>query len=170
MRKTRILQKGSKYHVIAKINRSEFLLQVSWIKEEFISILKEKKQKYSYHIHQFCIMDNHIHLIIEPLGESSLSRIMQSILCTFAIRFNSKYNLKGHIWYDRFKSIIIQNIFQFLSTFDYISNNPVKAGIIDNPELYPFGGIYDILYQKMKVVDTIDYYRQALFVVSMIVN
>lgn len=168
MRKPRILIKNSKYHVIAKINRSEFLLEKRWIKEEMISILKEKKKKYSYNIHQFCIMDNHIHLIIEPLGDACLSRIMQSILCTFAIRFNRRYNLHGHIWYDRFKSKVIQDIFQFLDTFDYISNNPVKAGMIDDPNLYPYGGIYDILYQKMKVVDTIDYYRYALFVVSMI--
>ncbi len=76
-------------------------------------------------------MDNHIHLIIKTLRNNSLSEIMQWILSRFAVKFNKLKGYHGHVWYDRFKSKIIRTYSQFLKVFEYISNNPVKAGMVE---------------------------------------
>ena len=153
MRKVRVLQEGAIYHVVAKSNRGEFILNSDEIKTMFIEILKEAKKKYSFKLKHFCIMSNHIHLLIEPTNGTSLSRMMQWILSVFAIRFNKIFGQIGHVWYDRFKSKIIQNFKQFLRTFAYISDNPVKAGLCITATGYRFSGIRFI---REKLFDFID--------------
>ena len=144
MRKRRKLKDGSSYHVYARINRQEYLLQSVFIKKMFMIILKRAKRKYSFHIGNYCIMDNHIHFILKPLKGDSLSTIMQWILGVFAQKYNKAFDLHGHVWYDRFKSKIIIDFRQYLHTFIYISNNPVKAGMVGSPGDYPFNGIYHL--------------------------
>ncbi|MCD6396012.1 MAG: transposase [Spirochaetaceae bacterium] len=144
MRKKRELKEGASYHVYARINRQEYLLQPVFIKTMFMIILKRAKRKYSFQIGNYCIMDNHIHFILKPLKCESLSVIMQWILGVFAQKYNRTFDLHGHVWYDRFKSKIIIDFRQYLHTFIYISNNPVKTGMAGSPGDYPFSGIYSL--------------------------
>ncbi len=144
MRKRRELKQGASYHVYARINRKEFLLQEIFIKKMFMIILKRAKKKYSFQIGNYCIMDNHIHFILKPLKGESLSAIMRWILGVFAQKYNKTFDLHGHVWYDRFKSKVIIDFRQYLHTFIYISNNPVKAGIVGSPADYPYSGIYSL--------------------------
>ena len=144
MRKKRELKKGASYHIYARINRQEYLLQTVFIKKMFMAVLKRAKRKYSFQIGNFCIMGNHIHFILKPLKGDSLSAIMQWILGVFAQKYNRTFDLKGHVWYDRFKSKIIIDFRQYLHTFIYIANNPVKAGIVGSPGDYTYSGIYDL--------------------------
>lgn len=84
-------------------------------------------------------MDNHIHLLIYPARGESLSRIMQWILSVFAIRFNRHFNMSGHVWYDRFKSVVVGGLRQFVHAYSYITENPVKAGLVSEAETYQYG-------------------------------
>ena len=63
---------------------------------------------------------------------------MQWILSVFAIWFNKKFGLIGHVWYDRFKSKIIRSYRQYLATFLYIANNPVSADIVKKATDYKY--------------------------------
>lgn len=138
MRKPRQLMNNATYHVTARANRSDFILKTDEEKELFLKILRKAKRKFHFSVKSFCIMGNHIHLMIKPQGKDSLSRIMQWVLSVFAIAFNRKYGFSGHVWYDRFHSTIIQTAAYFIKVFDYISENPVKAGICSNPSQYPY--------------------------------
>jgi len=140
MRKRRILVEGARYHVIARVNRGEFIFESSVIKEVFLETFKKAKKRFKFSVISFCIMDNHVHLIICPQGNSNLSRIMQWVLSNFAVRFNRMFSLHGHVWYDRFKSKVIQGMRQFLATFLYIAENPVRAGVVCSPLEYRYGG------------------------------
>jgi len=75
------------------------------------------------------------------------------LLAVFAQRFNRMFKQIGHVWYDRFKSKIIQDFRQFLQTFNYISLNPVKAGLCQESGEYPFSGIKFI---REKIHDLLD--------------
>ncbi|MFQ3621279.1 MAG: transposase [Spirochaetales bacterium] len=141
MRKPRKIISGSTYHVVARANRKEFILQENKIKILFLEVIKEAKRKYSFSLLNFCIMNNHIHFLIKPTHNSNLSRIMQWILSVFAQRFNRIMGYTGHVWYDRFKSIIINGLQELLHAFRYIAENPVRAGIVQNPLDYPFNGV-----------------------------
>lgn len=139
MRQPRRLVPGATYHVIARINRREFLLAAPAIKQILIGVMARAKGRFSFELISVCIMDNHIHLMIRPGDSSSLSRIMQWILSVFALRYNRSLGIQGHVWYDRFKSVVIGGLRQFIATFNYIYENPVRAGIVTFREQYRYG-------------------------------
>lgn len=156
MRKPRYLIVGAEYHVTAKINREEFALEPKEIKEMFIQTVKRAKEKYSFRLKNFVIMDNHIHFLIKPGKGENLSKIMQWILGVFAKLYNKHYNLNGHVWYDRFKSKIIESLQQLISTFGYICNNPVKAEIVERAEEYLYGALWYIRHKLFDIVEPPD--------------
>ena len=147
---------GAEYHITAKINRGEFALESKVIKEMFLQTVKRAKEKYSFKLKSFVIMDNHIHLLIKPGKSENLSKIMQWILSVFAKHYNKHFNLKGHVWYDRFKSKIIESFHQLLATFRYISNNPIKAEMAENPEEYLYGALWFIRHRIFDIVEPPD--------------
>jgi hypothetical protein len=98
--------------------------------------------------------------IIKPGKNESLSRIMQWILGVFASAFDKYFKLKGHVWYDRFKSIVIESFDQLIATFRYIFNNPVKAGIVENPKEYRYCSLW---FVRNKQFDLVEPPRQYLF-------
>ena len=142
MRQIRKLVNNASYHVIARINRQEYIFNSQFVKNLFLLVVSTAKKKYRFTLRNFCIMGNHIHFIIFPHAQENLSKIMQWILSVFARRYNIIFKLKGHVWYDRFKSKIIYSLRQYLKTFEYITNNPVIAGIVKSPELYKYNGIW----------------------------
>ncbi len=153
MRKKREIKNGFSYHITARINRQEFIFDSANIKEMFMDTLKRAKFKYKFLIKNFCIMNNHIHIILKPLQGQSLSKIMQWILSVFAQKYNKFFGLKGHVWQDRFKSKIIESFRQYLNTFIYISNNPVKAGIVNTAVDFQYNGITDIQKGYLNIIE-----------------
>ena len=101
-------------------------------------------------------MSNHVHLLIKPGLDTSLSDLMRYVLSVFAGRFNRMFGLKGHVWYDRFKSIIIQSFNQLINTFNYISNNPVKAGLCLDARKYFYCGLYELKRKRFRVMEPPD--------------
>jgi len=66
---------------------------------------------------------------------------MQWILSVFALRFNKRFAWHGHVWYDRFKSRIVDGLREFIHAFCYIAENPIRAGITRFPWEYRFSGV-----------------------------
>ncbi len=153
MRKPRQKQTGATYHLIARSNRQEFIFEKDCIKDLFLNVIKRAKDKYRFKLINFCIMSNHVHLIIRPHPKEDISKIMQWILSVFAIIFNKIHGYKGHVWYDRFKSIIIDSLKQFVSVYNYITNNPVKSGIVKKAEEYKYTGTTFIQNKDFSIVD-----------------
>ncbi len=141
MRNRRVKHEGAIYHVTARINRQELILEAEQFKEILLNIILRAKRKYPFLFRNFCIMGNHVHLEIEPIGESDISKIMQWILSVFAKNYNDIYKYKGHVWYDRFKSKVINSLIQYIRTFFYIANNPVRAGIVNDTLAFKYSGI-----------------------------
>jgi putative transposase len=162
MRKRRELYGGAEYHVTARINRGEYILEPKEIKELYLHVIKRAKKKYVFMLRNFSIMDNHVHLLLTPGKNESLSKIMQWIQSVSAVQINKKYNLQGHVWYDRFKSKVLRSYKQLLATFSYICNNPVKAEMVDKPEEYVFGGLWFIRHRWFYLVEPPDTFIKQL--------
>jgi len=150
MRKNRQLQKGAVYHVSARINNKEMLLDSEQIKELFQQTLMRAKKKFDFIIENFVIMGNHYHLIIRPLKNESLSRIMQWIMSVSAMAVNKKLGRSGHLWGERFFSRILHTLRQYLYVFYYINENPRVAGLISTNATWKYSGMYH--YKKRKNV------------------
>ena len=77
MRKNRELLEGADYHVTARINRGEKIFLAQDDRELFMTVLRRAKRKFVFSLKNFCVMGNHIHLLIKPGTGESLSKIMQ---------------------------------------------------------------------------------------------
>jgi putative transposase len=153
MRLRRKLKIGAKYHVSAKINRGEFIFADENFKILFLDTIKRAKKKYKFRIENFVIMDNHIHLLIQPLDNENLSKIMQWILSVFAIYFNKINKFSGHVWKGRFFSRIIEDIRQYIDTFNYISDNPIKSFLVRDTINYKYCGIYHLINKIKGIIE-----------------
>ena len=97
-------------------------------KGKFIKIVFKKKADDAFKLYAFCIMDNHVHLVIKEQNEP-ISRIVKKITTSYAYYFNAKYKRVGHLFQDRYKSETIEDEPYLLSVIRYVHNNPEKADI-----------------------------------------
>jgi putative transposase len=142
MRRPRLLQDGALYHVTARANRKEMILDVDVMKELFLSVIKRAKAKYAFRLENFCIMGNHFHFVIKPLNGENLSAIMRWILSVFAMAFNKRMGFSGHVWGERFFSRIISSFNELMQVFEYIDTNPVRANQVEDRRVWHWGGLW----------------------------
>ena len=156
MQRKRLLIADSTYHVTSRINGGDKRLRQEKIKNLYLDIVKRAKEKYSFELINFCIMNNHVHLVIKPLEDSSLSRIMQWISSVFAKEWNKLHHRTGHVWGERFFSRIIAGAVDLVRVFMYIDDNPVEAGLVRRPEEWKFGGLWHHKKEIFNIVKKLD--------------
>ena len=142
MRQPRKLAEGARYHVTARANRKEMILDTSAMKELFLSVVKRAKAKYDFRLENFCIMGNHFHFVIQPGRGERLSAIMRWVLSVFAMAYNKIRGFTGHVWGCRFFSRIIASLRELLQVFEYIDDNPVKASQVEDRRIWRWGGLW----------------------------
>ncbi len=108
------------------------------------SLLEEGIIRFNYKIHAFCLMTNHIHLIIE-VGEMTLSKIVQNIAFRYTQRINKRKKRVGHLFQGRYKAKLVENERYFLELGRYIHLNPFDAKIVENSVDYPWSSFRDYL-------------------------
>lgn len=106
----------------------------------------------NFYLYAYCLMDNHIHLLIQP-DHQELGRIITRISTTYAQYFNNTYERVGHLFQDRYKSEPVDTIQYFYTLVDYIHNNPVKAGVTHTPERYPFSSFHELAPNTYRLGD-----------------
>lgn len=116
------------YHIILRgIDKQDiFLNEKDYSK--FLEIIKESKEKFEYDIYSYCLMNNHVHIVIYDKN-NILPKIMQSIEISYSIYFNKKYNRVGHLFQNRYLSKNIDDREYLKMVCRYIHQNPQKAGI-----------------------------------------
>ncbi|MBP3228611.1 MAG: transposase, partial [Bacteroidaceae bacterium] len=91
-----------------------------------------------YRLIRWCIMPNHVHMLIEPLAGVSLSDIMRSLRSYTAHEANRILNRRGKFWMNEYFDRFIRNAAHFANVVDYIDHNPVRAGLCHSPERWPW--------------------------------
>ena len=120
--------------------------------EKFIQILRECKAVSGFKLFAYCLMGNHIHLLIKPEQEP-LEQVFKRIGGRYVYWYNIKYQRVGHLFQDRFKSEPVEDDSYFLTVIRYIHQNPVKAGICKEIEDYKYSS-YREYQQELGLVDT----------------
>jgi len=101
-------------------------------------LLRELKDENKIDIFHYCLMNTHIHIILNLNPDSTLSKFMKQLNLTYFHYYRKKYGYSGHFWQDRFRSNIIDMDSYLLQCGKYIELNPVRAGIVNHPEEYLF--------------------------------
>ena len=108
----------------------------------------QKVKKGDFKLHSFCLMPNHFHLIIEQSGDISISSLMLKFCTSYATYINKKYTRVGYVFQDRFKAVLIDSNPQLMWMFAYIHMNPVKSGLVKNPEDYVWSSYRDFTNER----------------------
>ncbi len=107
---------------------------------------------YKINIHDYCLMDNHYHMLVDLTSENS-SLFMRQINSNYAIYFNKKYNRSGHVWQGRFKSYYVLDEHYLFTLYKYIEQNPINAKIAQTIGAYEFTLLATLLNPKLSVVE-----------------
>jgi len=123
----RLSEKGI-YHVMLRGNNKEKIFIDDYDKSRMVDTLSEKKKISGYYLYAYCIMDNHLHIILRE-GNETISKAIKRIASSYAHYFNKKYKKIGHVFQDRYLSECIEDDRYLLAAVRYVHQNPVKAGI-----------------------------------------
>ena len=140
------------YHIIVRGNERKNIFIDGEDRKKIIQILADKKKKNEYILYAYCLMNNHLHLLLKEEGDN-ISRIMKRINTAYAYYFNKKYNRVGHVFQDRFRSESVENDLYLISLIRYIHNNPVKAKIVNQPHQYKWSSYSLYLREQKNIVD-----------------
>ena len=138
------------YHIIVKGIDSQNLFYDNQDRKVFLKYLLENKKQYGYQIYAYCLMVNHVHLIIR-VNDEFLSKAIQCLLVKYVSYFNKKYDRSGTLFQDRFKSKLVENQRYFLEVCKYVHRNPEKARICKT-EKYKWSSYLEYI-KKEKIID-----------------
>lgn len=130
-REARVTSESGRYHIMLRGINKQNIFENDEDKNKYISILSEYKEKCGFEIYGFCLMSNHIHLLIKT-GADPLENIFKKIGSKYVYWYNLKYDRCGHLFQDRFKSEPVDSNDYFLTVLRYIHRNPLKGGITNN--------------------------------------
>lgn len=115
--------------------------------------LVRKYKKNNIEIIAYCIMNNHVHLLIYTNEVDSLTQFMHKINTIYGIYYNKTHNRVGYVFRDRFKSESIKSGYHLKNCIDYIHLNPVKAKICTKPQLYMHSSYNEYIGKKYIITD-----------------
>jgi putative transposase len=142
-RKPRIHFPGACYHVMLRGNAGQELFIDDHDRQRFLSLLEKGVARFRHLIHAYCLMTNHVHLVIQ-VAEVPLSRIIQNVSFRFTRFVNTTRNRAGHLFQGRYKAVLVDGDRYLLELVRYIHTNPVRAGLVSRSEQYPWSshGVY----------------------------
>jgi len=127
------------HHVTLRCNNKEFLFSVPSF-TLFLDVLQKARKKFPLALYNYCLMTNHVHLLIKVGEDDTLSKAMHWISTQFSHRFNRQTNRNGHLWEGRFRSALIEEDSYFFRCMTYIDLNPVRANLAVTPLEYRWSG------------------------------
>ena len=134
-RKPRIHYPGAFYHVILRGNGGQEIFYSKADRSRFYLLLQEGIERYGHRFHAFCLMTNHLHLVVQ-VGDMPLAKILQNISFRYTRYINKKKKRNGHLFQGRYKAILIDADSYLLELVRYIHNNPLRTGLVNKPEQY----------------------------------
>ncbi len=125
------------YHIVLRgINKQPIFIDDEDNRVFLMKLLAYKKNG-AYEIYAYCLMNNHIHLLMKE-GNESLGTAFRRIGASYVYWYNWKYDRIGHLFQDRYRSETVETDDYFLTVMRYIHQNPVKAGMVDEVQTYPW--------------------------------
>ena len=132
------------YHVMIKGINKEYIFKLDRHKTKFLNIIVDIKKELEFEVIAYCIMDNHVHLLLRVNNGQLLALIMKKINLKYALYYNKIENRNGHLFQNRFRSEAIEDERYLICALAYVHNNPVKAYIVDKAQNYKWSSLQEI--------------------------
>lgn len=142
-RSARAVETHGTYHVTARGNRRSAIYVDDVDRAHFLRLLARVVERHGWKCLAYCLLTNHYHLLIWTVG-SELAAGMRRLNGHYALDFNGRHELEGHVFQERFGSKLIRTQAHLLESIRYIALNPVRAGICARPERWPWSS-YTVL-------------------------
>lgn len=126
------------FHVITQGINKSYIFEYAEDIKYYIKIMYELEKEQDIKLIAYCIMNNHSHMLIKTENIMELSKYMHRLNTKYAIYYNKKYSRVGYIFRDRYKSEGIYSEEHLYNCIKYIYDNPVKAGICQSAQEYPY--------------------------------
>lgn len=140
------------YHIMLRGINQQQIFEETEDYDKFIEVLKKCKEISGFELYAYCLMGNHVHLLLKE-HEEDIGQIIKRIGSRFVYWYNVKYQRVGHLFQDRFKSEPVQDQKYFNTVLIYIHRNPVKANICEFPKEYIHSSYHEYV-DKADIVDT----------------
>ena len=129
-RRNRIRFPGATYHVMSRGNRKSFMFVDDVDRRRFLKILAMALERYGAICYAYCLMGNHVHLVIHTPRAQHLSSDAIPLTVEYAKYCNWRHNWTGHLYEGRFKGLVIDDTIYLGNAIAYVARNPIEAQLV----------------------------------------
>ena len=128
-RTARIVVPNYPYHVTQRGNYRQKIFDDQEDRSIYLNWISEYSKKYDLTLLAYCLMDNHVHFVVIPGGEHSLSKVFSIVHMRYSQYYNKKRVTAGHLWQGRFYSCLLDEM-HLMAAMRYVEKNPVRARLV----------------------------------------
>ncbi|SNS15561.1 REP element-mobilizing transposase RayT [Anaerovirgula multivorans] len=154
-RTARVKSKSGIYHVIIRGTNRQEIFHDDEDCLRFLETLAKYKVKSEIKIYGWCLMNNHIHLLVKE-GKEELATTMKRIGVSFVGYYHCKYDTTGHLFQDRYKSENVESEEYLMTVIRYIHQNPIKAGLVSKPQDWKWSSYSEYYGKKLYPQELLD--------------
>jgi len=125
------------YHVTQRGNRRQAVFFQDDDRRLYLSLLQAQAQRYGLEVWAYCLMTNHVHLVVMPRRAESLTRAIAETHRRYTRAVNFREGWRGYLWQGRFGSVLLDEP-HLLAAVRYVERNPVVASLVERAEDYPW--------------------------------
>lgn len=135
--RNRIVFSGAIYHVMARGNRKQMIFSDARDRRQFLKILSVALEKHGAECYGYSLMGNHFHVVI-CTPNANIARVMHCLDSNYARYVNWRHRLTGHVFEGPYQAILIDDTSYLRNAIAYVLRNPVEAGLVTRPNLWPW--------------------------------
>ena len=134
----RLTVPGYPHHVIQRGNNRQAIFASDHDYAALLQLLAENAVRFEVAVHAYVLMSNHFHLLATPATVDGLPQMMQAVGRRYVRYFNDRQGRSGTLWEGRYRSTVIDTDRYLLACMVYLDLNPVRAGLVERSEQYPW--------------------------------
>jgi putative transposase len=144
----RLVVPGYPHHVTQRGSRRQLTFFDEADYRAYVDLLADQLPRAEADVLAYCLMPNHVHLILVPHNKNSLATLLRRTHARYARRINLMHDWQGHLWQERFHSFVMDDA-HLLAAGRYVELNPVRAGLCNRADEWPWSSVHFHLHRQL---------------------